>query len=215
MRSEPRKYQQASAIVRLHELGLTEETLARTVQVAELERRGCSSLEPSNSPGFKAWAAAVRTLGEQMIPDGWIKRESRGLTTVANPESLVAVAVVHGDDGTGLDYRTPKSKRARGAQSALFIRSNRRQLNLFVEESFVPLPADDEYTTWWLLIYSDGDSTRAELSLPVGMDEAGHLNEFEERILFRLPSSGSEPRPPGDDEEPPELHVTVVPKKPR
>lgn len=183
--------------------------------MAEFERRGCSSLEPSNSAGFKAWAAAIRTLGEGLIPGGWIKRESRGLATVANPETLVALAVVHGDDATGISDRTPKSKRARGAQSVVYVGSNCKQFKLPFEEPFVPLPADEEYVTWWLLIYSNGDTVvRAELSLAIGLDEAGHLNDFRDRILLELPLSELRASPHRDDEEPPEVEVTVKPKKP-
>jgi len=198
---------------RLSELGVTESELLTAVHAAELERRSCSPLEPSTAPGYKAWAAGFRTLAEQLLPRGWVKTETRGLPRLLNPETRVAIALVNGDDGTGCTSAGsgPRSKAPRGAQSALFVRSNQLQLSLFPERhEFRPLPDDVEQITWWLLMYSDGvDSVRAELSLPIGLGEDRRLSVWEERIILTV-ASLSMPVPRADEGEPPiELEIPV------
>lgn len=210
--ADPKVFEGDSGLARLAELGLTAEILVEAVLAAEMERRNCSPLEPSNAPGFKAWAAGVRTLAEGLIPLGWTKVETRGLPRILNPGTAVAIALLHGDDGTGLKHRSPKSKRARGDQSLSLVRSNRKQLLLFPEGPFARLPAEEEEITWWLLIFSEGEAnTRAELSLAIGMDEEGRLAEWECRIILTIPdtSLASGRR---EDEEPIEVAVTVTPK---
>jgi hypothetical protein len=198
------------AIAKLRTLGVQEPELVMAVRAAEVERRSCSSLEPSIAPGFKAWVAGFRTLAEQLVIRGWEKTETKGLPRVLNPETRMAIAVVSGDEGTGIASATPKSKTPKGAQSVFLVHSNEIQQNLFEDRRFRPLPAEQEQVTWWLLIYSDGlDAIRAELSLPVGMGEDNRFSDWKDRIIIEL---GDLSLPPGrrEDEEPPlEFEINV------
>jgi len=204
------------ATVRLAELGLTEEDFILTVQAGEMERRSCSPLEPSIAPGFKAWAAAFRTLAEQLRQRGWVKEETRGLPRLLHPENAVAIAVINGDEATGCSTGPdPKSKTPRGVQSVLFVQSNDIQLHLPFEgpESEQP-PVEHEQITWWLLIHSseEDDGLRAELSLPIGLGEDGRFCTWEERIIIHIPDLTFSPN--RDDEEPPfEVEVNVRPRR--
>lgn len=201
---------------RLNELGLDEEDLITAVLAAELERRNCSVLEPRSAPGFKAWSTGFGSLAETLLQKGWTRVEKRGLPRMVNPENGVAIAVIHGDEATGRQGVSPKTKSARGAQSLCLVRSNCEQLNLpFGDERFVPLPPEEEQITWWLMIYSDGaGSLRAELSLPIGIGGDSRFSVWQERIALSVPDPSSEPVPPSyHDEEPPlEIEVSVRPK---
>ena len=212
-RHEPSIYEGPSTEARLNVLGLDVQWLVDAVRVSELERRSCSVLEPSNCPGIKAWAAAFRTLAEQLIDRGWTKVETSGLPRIVNPKTAVAIAVLSGDDAVGRRDRDPKSKSPRGEQSALLVRSNQRQLALFEERPFVPVPADEEQITWWLLIYSnEHGALRAELSLPVGLGDDDRFSTWKERILFDIPEVDQLPRSFEDHEPPLEIEVSVRPK---
>jgi hypothetical protein len=127
-----------------------------------------------------------------------------------NPDTRIAVAVVTGDEGTGIVSAEPRSKTPRGAQSVFLVHSNEVQQSLFDDRRFRPLPAEEEQITWWLMIYSDGfDVVRAELSLPVGMGEDRRLSVWKDRIIIEL---GDLTLPPGrrEDEEPPlEFEINV------
>jgi hypothetical protein len=209
----PQVFAGSLAIEKLRELGLHESDLVMAVRAAEIDRRSCSPLEPSVAPGFKAWAAGFRALAEQMVVRGWVKTETKGLPRVLNPTTRVAVAVISGDEGTGIASAEPKSKSPRGAQSAFLVRSNEIQYSLFEDSRFQPLPAEEEQITWWLLIYSDGvDIVRAELSLPVGMGEDRRLSVWKDRIIIEL-GDLSLPLGRRDDEEPPlEFEINIRPR---
>lgn len=201
------------ATARLHTLGLYEADLIMAVRAAELDRRSCSPLEPSIASGLKAWFAGVRTLAEQLVVRGWVKTETKGLPRVLNPATRVAVAIVSGDEGTGIASAEPKSKTPKGAQSIFLVHSNELQYSLFEEPRYQSMPAEEEQITWWLLIYSDGaDVVRAELSLPVGMGEDRRLSVWKDRIILEL---GDLSLPPGrrDEEEPPiEFEINIRPR---
>lgn len=197
------------AAARLSELGLREEILVQAVHAAEMDRRGCSIFEPSSAPGYKSWAAAVGTLGELLVPTGWIKEETRGLPRVVNPRNGIAIAVVHGDEGVGLLNGHPKSKQPRGEQSISLIEINQLQLTLPFPGLQPPTPAVHEQLTYWLLIFSDTETVRAELSLAVGLSEDGRLAVWEERILVEIPDFYLEPFRKNDDDEP-QLPIEVV-----
>lgn len=219
--SEPlravRMFEGPSARVRLAELGLTMDDFVAVVQASEMERRSCSPLEPSVSPGFKAWATAFRILAEQLMPRGWQRVETKGLPRLLNLDSSVAIAIVGGDEATGQTDgdSEPKSKTPRGPRSVFLVRSNERQLVIpFAERELRPLPPEQEEITWWLLIYSDGiNALRAELALPVGLGEDSRLSVWEERIVLAIPEFSFAPHDHQDDEEPPfEMEINVRPR---
>lgn len=201
------------AAARLQELGIEKHQIVAAVEAAEIERRSCSSLEPSISAPFKAWAAAFRTIAEYKVKEGWVRTESYGLPRMLNLETAVAIAVVSGDEQTGRRYGSPKSRSPRGPQSVLLVRRNERQLRMpFVENvvRFKPLPLPVEQITWWLLIYSKGDELRAEVSLPVGLDSDWRFSDWQERIIVDLPNFALPPLRSEEDEEPPlEFEIPV------
>lgn len=204
----------AAAAARVRILDLDLEMLRDAVHASEIERRSCSLLEPSTSPGFKAWAAAFRTLAERLVPLGWARSETRSLPRLVNRETALAITVCNGDEGTGIASRCPKTKNPRGGQSVLLVHSNARQLKLpFPGSEFTPVPRDEEQITWWLLIHSsDGGDLRAELALPVALGDDRRFAVWEERILFDVGAPGPDLQDEKDDEDPLEIDVQVRPR---
>ena len=211
--SSPLIYDGPQTTVKLNILGLTEELLVDAVLAGEIARRSCSPLAPANAAGIEAWIHSFVRLAEELVPtDQWEKTETRGLPRMVNLETRIALAVCNGDGGTGLRWGAPKSKNPRGQQSVLFVRSNERQLNLFTEGPWVPLPPDEEQITWWLLIYSNEDEIlRAELSLPVGLGEDSRFSFWRERILLDIPEPEISSIYASDDGGPPPLDIVVQP----
>jgi hypothetical protein len=209
---EPEVFEGAGAIAKLSALDLNQQAVVMAVENSEIERLGCSVFEPRLVPGIKAWAAAFRTMAEDVVPRGWRKIEARNLPRLVNDDLHIALAVISGNEATGLKHRTPKSKTPRGEQSLSFVRFNQVQGILFPD---LALPETaDEYLTYWLLIFSDGKGTRrAELSLPMDIDAEYRLCAWRERVLITLP----EPEPtrgklPEDEEPPLDIEVVVKPK---
>lgn len=200
-----------AAEAELRQLGLETADIVAAVEAAEITRRSCSPLEPSIAPGFKAWVAAFTALAERKVPQGWEKTETKGLPRLIEPRTAVAITVGSGDEGTGTSGGRPATKSPRGPQSVLYVRSNQSQLQIFEARELRQLPAEAEQVTWWLLIYSDGDDVRAELSLPVGLDDKRRLGFWEKRIIVDIPDL-SLPPSGQDEEEPLEVEVNVRPR---
>ena len=181
-------HSEAAADLRLEKLGIPDQVLIDAAHAYAIERSSCSALEPTIAPAFKAWAAAVRTLGEGLIPKGpWKKIETRNLPRWVNKESAIAVTACTGDENTGNESVNPRSKNPRGSEAMLLVHTNNRQGVLFDQNEFIPIPPDREQFTWWLLIYLGETELRAELSLPIGLGESRHFSHWEERILLDVP----------------------------
>lgn len=203
-----------AAVARLRALGLEADWLVEAVLASELERQSCSPYEPSGSPGYKAWSTGFTNLAERLVPLGWKKVENIGLPRIINAKTAIAVAVCTGTEGVGLRSREPNSKHPRGIQSVLCVRRNQRQLNLFPDSPLeqLPVPPEAEQITWWLLIYSGANGNlRAELALPVAMED-DRFSRWQERILLDIPQPDGSKVPMEDEEPPLDLEVVVRPR---
>ena len=209
--SEPRVVVADDAKALIAELGLDHEDLARAVAVSEAERRATSPLEPSSAAGYKAWAGGFRALCEVLIPKGWERIEHHGLPRLVNHKKGIAIAIVNGDDGTGIRERSPRSRAKRGEESVSLVGTNYVQLSLPFPE--MQEKADGSEITWWLLVHSDGGSTlRAELSLCVGIDEEGRLAAWKTRIILEIEPLNSITTLATEEEPPAIIEVVVRPK---
>lgn len=185
MLPEPLMYEGPSATGRLAQIGLSEDWLLKAVRAAQMEKANTTALEPTIAGGIKAWFAAHRAFGEEANPSGWTKTEERNLPRWVNPEGTAAIAIIQGNENTGRQDRTPKSKSPRGIQSAFLVEENRRQGELFANDArFLDALNADGTITWWLLMFLDGDELRAELSLATEMDDEQRLTAWQERIIL-------------------------------
>jgi hypothetical protein len=133
---------------------------------------------------------------------------------MVHKQTGVAIVVSSGDANVGVPGRNPRSKNRKGSEAFWIVAVNEKQLPLFRDQPrFQPLPRLEEQITWLLLIYSDEIQTlRAELSLPVGIDETGHVSQWQERIILNLPAFDGGLRREQDDEGPEDIEVVVRPR---
>ncbi len=171
---------------RLQELGITEEILRQVVEAGERARLTCTDNHPRTTPGFLGWAEMVKVLRDRLIPLKWTKNDGGGLPVVVHPKRKVSVAVMTGDEGTGIEAAELKSKYAKGAATAAVVEQNHTQLsfddNLLGPRTMKKIVGS--MLTWYLVVRRLAHEIRFELSLPSGLSENGQVVEWKERILF-------------------------------
>jgi hypothetical protein len=143
----------------------------------------CTLDRPPMARGVHVWGTIIETLRQLGRQHGWQRSEGK-LATVLSPDGLVQITVATGDEATGLEAGTPRTKYPRGAASIEAIEDN--QLTLF--PGLVPIKrratAKPGVLTWLLLHRRLKDSVRWEISLPKAADKDGMILSWEERIVF-------------------------------
>ena len=173
---------------KLDSLDLDSLTLLQAISFGQTYVAEATPNDPPSSVGITAWGKTVRRLRELLIPRGWMGENHQNYALTVHSSGRWAVAVAAGDEQTGLNGPDgPKTRSPKGIWTSRTVRSNRRQL------SFAHLSPEWATTTrqTWILLYYSGetsDGLRAELSLPVGMDEDGYVDEWRQRII--LPRTG-------------------------
>lgn len=177
--------------VALAALDLTTEPLLRAVQAGYLARISRTANDAPIAGGFYQWNETLRALREGLAPAGWARSDDSGFSTAEHPERKIRIAVSSGDLGTGRSDATPKTRRSKGPRTAAAVSVNAAQLDLFPDTLPQPRTEEGQVLTWVLLFCCDGDRLRAELSLPVYLDDGGHIDAWRERIL--LPTQSIDP----------------------
>lgn len=172
-------------------LDLTVEPLLRAVQAGYLARISRTANDAPIAGGFYQWNETLRALREGLAPAGWARSDDRGFSTAEHPDGKIRIAVSSGDLGAGRADAMPKTRRSKGPLTAAAVSVNAAQLDLFPDTLARPKADGANVLTWVLLFCCDGDQLRAELSLPVYLDDGGHIEDWRERIL--LPSQSIDP----------------------
>lgn len=193
---------------RLSELGLQEDDLRRALHFGVMRAASCTAHDPPSMAGIMLWGGAVRGLRDVLTRRGWRVRNDRNYATVVAPDGALAIAVASGDECTGRDDRTPRTRSAKGPVTKEAVLGN--QLSFAdLHPSFV-IASPTPRTTWLLLHYHDRDTDelRAELSLPAGFDADDLVVSWHERIVLGPLPLGYTP-PPIDVSSPPvEIEIT-------
>ena len=165
------------------------------VQQGYIERSNASPFDGPMAPGTDAWRYTLRSLRQQADARGWTMADPGNLSMTINEALEVAIVVFSGDDATGLAHLKPKSKNPRGSMVKQAIKRNTEQMSLFGDVIEEEGPSVEEvlgYETWVLLIYITDEKVRAELSLPVSVDDKDYVSDWAERIIINVPLPGSE-----------------------
>lgn len=188
---------------RLAELGLREAWLLRAVSHGLMAWANCSENDPPTFPGFAAWAATVRTLREELAPEGW-RSCDEGVSLAVNDDGNIAVLVAAGDNGTGDPTKRVSTKRSRGPKTSEQVQLNRGQLRLFpVTDPIVAVDLPDDRQVWMLLYRRDLFARKVwcELSLPISMGDDARPDEWRERIILAsIPFDEDAIYPAADDD---------------
>jgi hypothetical protein len=177
---------------RLKSLGLTVDILLDAVRAGFTGRSNCSELDPPMYPGQTMWAHTVRRLRQGTAPIGWKPDNANNYCVAVSPEGM-AIAVATGDANTGRPDAIPSTSSPKGPCTAEAVAVNQLVLDLRLPGEEMPSQPIDvsQRQTWLLLIYLDRSEVRAELSLPLSLDEQDRVADWRERII--LPSVDFDP----------------------
>lgn len=207
---------------KLATMGLTVKILNDAIVAGEAARDMCTANDPQTAGGYDAWARATKSLREQLTADGWKRNDEGGLPVVISPSGDLAVTVATGDENTGwtVDRNTglpvsPRTKYAKGATTIALVTRNRMQPDFWEPDQEQVKVPDPARKTWFLLRIRDGESVRAELSLPAAVGDDGHVEEWLDRIILPpislKPGGGilEQPSPESGDDRGIEIDVPV------
>jgi hypothetical protein len=157
-----------------------------------------------------AWHAAVVRLREEFGATGWRRDDTANFSTIINENRTLKIAVANTDDATGNArvFPTNRSKKgALGKQAALL-----NQLALpFIGWRTEPDEAKIAgCSTWYLCLFINGETVRAELSRPT-LIEKGYFADWSERLLLVDSDDGWRrvASPKIDNDDGPEFRVQV------
>jgi hypothetical protein len=173
---------------RLRQLDIDYEECIEVVKAMIAAANGCTDNDPPSARGWDSWRFGVRRWRDIKLPQGWHKDETENLSTVVHPDAKFRIAVSNTDESTGLRWGHPKSRTVKGEGSRRAVDLN-RQPPLPIpefEEAFkrqLLSAAAAQAQIWYLCLFNDGESVRAELSKPGGI-EGGHFIGWHERIIL-------------------------------
>jgi hypothetical protein len=202
-----------AAMRRLAELGVAVEALQRAIAAGHVARITCTENDPPFIPGTEAWRYTVVTLRDELCPRGWRKADPGNYSLVINDKKQINIVVASGDAFTRRAHGSPRTKSLKGLYTEAATIRNRVEGDLFPEtlsEDIRRVATLLEYPTWILLIYITDEEYRAELSLPVVMED-DQITSWEERIFIPDSSdtSGGERIAPTSDDHGPDIDVPV------
>jgi hypothetical protein len=191
---------------RLRELGLVLPTfvdprqgLLDAVRASVAGRAGATDNNARSAAGYNAWDFPTRRLREIYRGfNGWEKFEENGVEGIINRERKLKITAVSTDGGTCDPASSPRNRTPKGPATEKVVDLN-SQLSLF---DFKDLAKENEYQSWELCTYDDGNDVRAELSCPI-IFESSHFIKFAERIFLIDPGEWKKlailPNEDGDD----------------
>ena len=180
-----------AADARLAEIGLSAEIITKSVIYGQMQRDGCSALDPPTYPGTTGWAATVRQFRDCVIPLlGWKISNTANFCTTISPDGEWAVAISTGNKATGVESGDSNFKNRGGPLRQRAIERNQRSL---FEELEREIPSLILSKTWVLFIARKGDYVACELKLPLVLDGDGRVEAWAERIMIPTIKLGDVP----------------------
>jgi hypothetical protein len=167
----------------LARLGVPLIVLQEAVQAGFLGRHSRTANDAPNAAGFYQWNDTLRHLRENMARIDWLRNDDGNWPRTVHPEKLHAIAVSSGNANTGRRNATPSTKTAKGPRTLEAVSINETWLPGLEPKESEPT-TDASFPTWFLLFHADGAELQSELSLPVTMDDEGHVNAWRERIIL-------------------------------
>jgi hypothetical protein len=169
---------------RLNELGWKKEQLIEVVESMVAARNSCTENDPPGAPGWKSWCDGTRRLREIGSLLGWERNDDHQISSIYDSKRGIKIAVVNTDDGTGLEKRQPQNRSKKGAATDRAVSNNQELFGDILEQAnnVIQLPKPNGGVVYWYLcVYCEGDTVRAELSCPLEC-ENGFFKKFYERI---------------------------------
>lgn len=169
---------------RLEQLGIPRAGLFEVIERAVSARRNATPNHPPGSGGWMAWSEGTCRLREEFLPLGWDKNEESRISSVS--KGSVRIALCNTDDGTGLPSALPMNRSKKGAGTDYIVSANQGVFEALWEEAsnVIQIPAAAGGTVYWYLcVYCEGETVRAELACPSEC-ENGYFKGLQERIIL-------------------------------
>lgn len=192
---------------RLNRLGTSREDWIEVVKACVAGRSGSTDNDAASAGGYLAWLLGTRRMREIFRAKELEKESLNGIEAVTNHKRKTRFAVVNTDVGTADRDRSPKNRTCKGPASERVVDlNNQYELGLCAPDGKVLTREDagDGYVLWYLCVFDDGNTVRAELSSPVEF-KSGFFKKFSERIFIIGPDEWdaiilSEPDDEADDD---------------
>ena len=178
-------------VTRLAALDLSESHLGESVEYGARYAADCTAHDPPNLAGYITYGKATRGLRDNLVPLGWLSRDSKNYCRVVHPTGAFAIVVAGGDAFTGRADENPTTRSNKGPLTLEAVAQNQRSFAELASDptEWVRAGVNPQFT-WFLLHYIDNavGEIRAELSLPAAMSHDGHVSAWRERsILETIP----------------------------
>ena len=144
-------------------------------------RGGCTVNNAKSAPGFYAWDGGIRRMREIFGKEGWEIGDEDGIEIILNHELKKKISVMNTDAGTADKTRSPRNRTPKGPAAEKVVDLN-DQIEMFKRRE-TGAPPEDENAIWYLCVFDDGKTVRAELSRPI-MFKSGYFLKFSERIFI-------------------------------
>lgn len=191
----------AEADARLAELGLRVNLLHTALEAGHVSASQATRFHPVMAAGSLRWFDTVGRLRELLAELGWEADDVRNSPRIVSPDGRIALLVVRGDRNTAVSDRDPQTARARGRATVRAVTIN-GQLELPLDLQVLADASAERRSgvETWILLHrpTEGGEVRAELSLPVTVDETGFVTGWSERILLPPLTFGPEVAPTRD-----------------
>jgi hypothetical protein len=196
-------YQEPDSIESLlsSQFNLTVEPLRESARANFVAQASCTTNDAPTAPGFLGWNASVSKLTEALRTKGWFREDIKNSPRLVHPSKNLEIMIATGNEATGNIHCIPKTKSNKGITTRNAVNSNELQIALFPDDMLphvVRIHSDQSINktnlreTWVLLVHvnvgEDNQSklscVRCELSLPIEMDDSGHITNWRKRIIL-------------------------------
>jgi hypothetical protein len=159
----------------------TREQWIEIVKANVAARGGCTTNNAKSAPGFYAWDGGIRRMREIFGREGWDSGAEDGIETIIHRELKKKVTVMNTDAGTADKSRSPRNRTPKGPAAEKVADLN-DQIEMFKRHEISKAPKDQN-AIWYLCIFDDGKTVRAELSRPIEF-KSDYFVKYSERIFI-------------------------------
>lgn len=175
---------------RLRELSLNPDGLLEAIDTMVAAHRNITPNDILGVGGSRAYQDGTCRVRDVSGDFGWIPAREGNLESMIHKDKRLRVVVCNSNPGAGLANMAASNRNPKGPATEHIVAENLVQAELEgllnELENVVPFkdaPRPDGFATWYLFVWTDDDTYRAELSWPVNV-EGGHLKNFIERIIL-------------------------------
>jgi hypothetical protein len=167
----------------LSKFGATQEQFLEIVDAMVGARRSATLNHPPGAGAWMSWSEGTCRMREIFGPLGWDRNDDFHIPSIT--KEGIRIAVCNTDEGTGLLLSQPQNRNRKGAGTDLAISVNQGVFASILEESKGTRASEssESFTSWFLCVYCEGDTVRAELSCPLVLED-GYFQSFRERIIL-------------------------------